>query len=64
MDTAGQHQLLGESLFKAVIARDLAANITDDAAKIGLQGFGRPPRPPELLGMRVALLLDQRETRR
>ena len=61
MDATGQHQLLGKSLFEAVIACDPAANIADDAAKIGLQGFERPPRPLELLGMRVALLLDQRE---
>jgi hypothetical protein len=61
MDAAGQHQLLGKSRREAIIACDLSTNIADDAAKIGLQGFERPPRPLELLGMRVALLLDQRE---
>jgi hypothetical protein len=58
---ASQHQLLGESLFEAIIARDLARDVADDAAEIGLQRFEGPPRPLELLGMRVALLLDQRE---
>lgn len=61
MDAAGQHQLLGESLCEAIIARDLAPDVADDAAEIGLQGFERSPRPLELLGMGVALLLDQRE---
>jgi hypothetical protein len=36
---------------EAIIANDLAADVTDDAAEIGLQGFERPPRPLELLGM-------------
>jgi hypothetical protein len=36
---------------EAIIANDLAADVTDDAAEMGVQGFERPPRPLELLGM-------------
>jgi hypothetical protein len=61
VNPAGQHELLRESLFEWRMAFDLAANIADDAAELGLQGPERSLRPLELLGMRVALLFDESE---
>lgn len=61
VDPAGQHEFSGESLFERRMAFDLAANVADDSAKLGLQCFAGAFCPLELLGVCIALLLDQGE---
>src|SRR5215469_8440462 len=43
-----------KAVFERCVALDLAANITDDAAKSRAQKLQFPPRAFELVGMRVA----------
>src|SRR5207302_4848384 len=56
-----QRQRFGERLLQSFMVRDLAADVADDAPEIGLELLQASVRPFELLGMGVALLLDQRE---
>ena len=50
-----------EDILQGLVASDLAHNVANDAAEKGLQRLQRSPRPFELFGVRVALLLDERE---
>ena len=43
-----------KAVFARCVALDLAANVTDDAAKSRAQKLQFPPRTVELVGMRVA----------
>ena len=58
---AGQQQRLGEAPLRARVAVDLAADVADDAAEIGPERAQRPVGALELLGVGIALVLDQRE---
>ena len=49
----------GKRRFQAAIARDLASDIADDAAKANVEEFNLAPMTLELLGMGVSLRLDQ-----
>ena len=56
-----QAQQPGEFGFEPMISVDLAGNVPDDAAEIGLERAQSPVGAPELLGMGVTLMLDQGE---
>src|ERR1700716_2666769 len=58
---ARQHEGMREDILQGLVASDLAHNVANDAAEKGLQRLQRSPRPFELFGVRVALLLDERE---
>jgi hypothetical protein len=60
-DAPCQHEQLREHRFEPTIAFDLAGDVADDAAEIGAQLFERPVGALELLGVGVALMLDQGE---
>jgi hypothetical protein len=48
MDAAHQHQLLGKNLLEAIVTRDLAGDVAEGAAEIGLQRFERSLRSRSL----------------
>src|SRR5712671_3176005 len=52
---------VSESGLKPIIAVDLAGDVADDAAEIGLERAQSPVGALELLGMGVTLMLDQGE---
>src|SRR5205823_2257726 len=56
-----QAQQQGKFGFETGIAVDLAGNVPDDAAEIGLERAQSPVGALELLGMGVTLMLDQGE---
>jgi hypothetical protein len=58
---AGPAQQPGGHRLQPGIAVDLAGNVPDDAAQVGLELAQSPIGALELLGMGVALVLDQRE---
>src|SRR6267154_2771984 len=58
---ARQAQQMSERRLQPAIAVDLAGNVADDAAKIGLERAQSPVGALELLGMSVTLMLDQGE---
>ena len=58
---ARQRQQLGERRFEPAVALDLAADVADDAAEIGPQLLQHPVGALELLGVGIALMLDQGE---
>ncbi len=59
------HVCLGQALrkgsLKGLVSLDFALDVPHHPAKIGLERWQAPVRPLELLGMSVALLLDERE---
>ena len=55
-----QRQFVGEEGLKRLLAPDLAADVADDPAEIGADRPERPVGALELLGVGVALMLDQR----
>src|SRR5262249_40352600 len=57
----GEAERLGEDLFELGIAIDVSADVADDAAQIGLELAQASVGTLELLGMGIALMLDQRE---
>src|SRR5882757_5061839 len=59
--TLCQAQQRGEFGFEPGITVDLAGNVPDDAAEIGLERAQSPVGALELLGMGVTLMLDQGE---
>jgi hypothetical protein len=56
-----QAQQVSERCLTPGIAIDLAGNVPDDTAEIGLERAQSPVGALELLGMRVTLMLDQGE---
>jgi len=56
VNAARQHEGVREDLSQRLVARNLARDVADDAAKIGLQRFQRALGAVELFGVRVALL--------
>src|SRR5215831_14680674 len=57
----GEAERLGEDLFELGIAIDASADVADDAAQIGLELAQASVGTLELLGMGIALMLDQRQ---
>ena len=57
----GEAQRLGEDLFELGITVDALPDVADDAAQIGLELAQASVGTLELMGMGVALMLDQRE---
>src|SRR5262245_10005152 len=58
---ASQAQGPGEDRFQGVIAGDIAADVANDATEIGLELAKGPLGTLELMGMGIALVLDQRQ---
>lgn len=56
-----QRQQLCKRGFEPAVAIDLAPNVADHAAEIGPQRLERPAGALELLGVGIALMLNQRE---
>ena len=52
---------MSEAALEPMVAVDLAGNVADDAAQIGLERAQSPVGALELLGMGVTLMLDQGE---
>src|SRR5215467_9831516 len=57
----GEAQRLGEDLFELGIAVDASPDVADDAAQIGLEPAQASVGALELMGMGIALMLDQRQ---
>jgi hypothetical protein len=57
----GEAQRLGEDLFELGIAVDASPDVADDAAQIGLEFAQASVGALELMGMGIALMLDQRQ---
>ena len=60
MDAAGEIQRAGKDVLQLSTPFDLALDVTDHAAKIGPQSAQRFVGTVELMGVRKALMLDQR----
>ena len=60
-DAPGQQQQLCERRLQRIVVLDLAADVADDAAEIGAQLLQHPVGPLELLGVGIALMLNQGE---
>ena len=56
-----QMQWTPEDILKLVLAGDLPDDVADGAAEIGPEPAQRPVGTFELVGMGIALMLDQRE---
>ena len=57
---AGEHQRMGEDALQLGLALDLAHDVARDPAEIGADRPQRPVGALELLGVRIALVGDQR----
>src|SRR5215472_13740846 len=57
----GEAQRLGEDLFELGITVDASPDVADDAAQIGLEPAQASVGALELMGMGIALMLDQRQ---
>src|SRR5262245_57655712 len=57
----GEAQRLGEDFFELGIAVDASPDVADDAAQIGLEPAQASVGALELMGMGIALMLDQRQ---
>ena len=61
LDTPGEGERLGEDTLQALVAVNLAREVADHPPEHRAQAPERPVRPPELLGVGVALGLDERD---
>ena len=57
----GEAQRPGEDFFELGIAVDASPDVADDAAQIGLEPAQASVGALELMGMGIALMLDQRQ---